>query len=95
MDGLCEVRACDHRSPTFAYGLTRFACRAAAFVAVDAMQNKNKCSASVREIDLLADLRKGPTPPAAGMGPRPRGGAQKRAVRPDNPSSITTPVLVR
>ena len=29
VDGLCEVRACDHRSPTFAYGLTRFACQTA------------------------------------------------------------------
>ena len=95
VDGLCEVRACDHRSPTTAYGLTRFACRAAVFVGVDAMQDKNKCSASVREIDFLADLPKGPAPPAAGMGPRPRGGARKRAVRPDTPSSITTPVLVR
>jgi len=38
VDGLCEVRACDHRSPTTAYGLTRFACRAAVFVGVDAMQ---------------------------------------------------------
>ena len=79
MDGLCEVRACDHRSPTTAYGLTRFACRAAVFVGVDAMQDKKKCSASVREIDLLADLRNGPAPPAAGHGPAPSGRSPEKS----------------
>ena len=73
MDGLCEVRACDHRSPTTAYGLTRFACRAAVFVCVDAMQGKNKGSASVSATDVLAALPKGSAPPAAGHGPAPSG----------------------
>jgi hypothetical protein len=95
VDGLCEVRACDHRSPTFAYGLTRFACRAAVFVGVDAMQDKSKRCAYVCETGVLAVCPKAQRLQLRGMGPRPRGGAQKRAVRPDNPSSITTPVLVR
>ena len=42
VDGLCEVRASDHRSPTTAYGLTRFACRTAVSVVVPAMQDKNR-----------------------------------------------------
>ena len=49
---------------------------------------------------LLASLATGVLPALVliqllrGMGPRPRGGAQKRAVRPDNPPPITTRVLV-
>ena len=79
VDGLCEVRACDHRSPTTVYGLTRFACRAAFFVGVDALQDKNKCSASVCTTGVLSVLPKGPAPPAAGHGPAPSGRSPEKS----------------
>ena len=93
MDGLCEMRACDHRSPTTAYGLTRFACRAAVFVHVDAMQDKKTRSVCVRAIGVLAVLPNGPATPAVGHVPASseRSSGESHAAR--QPASITTPVL--
>ncbi len=96
MDGLCEVRACDHRSSTTAYGLTRFACRAAVFVGVDAMQDRTKCTASVCTTGVLSVLPKGPAPLAAGHGPAPSGRSPEEsgAARQPAPDHDARPCLL-
>jgi len=81
VDCHCEARACDHYSPTTAAGLTRFGCRTAVFVGVDAMQDKNKRSASVSTTDVLGALHKGCAPPAAGPAPLGRSPEESGAAR--------------
>ena len=91
--GLCEVRACDHRSPTTAYGLTRFACRAAVFVGVDTCKTRTSTARPSERPACLPPCAKAQRLQLRGIGPRPRGGAQKRAVRPDTRPQSRHPSL--
>ncbi len=89
VDGLCEVRASDHCSPTTAYGLTRFACRTAVLVGVDAMQDENKRGGCAGIASRADTVQHRPSASSCGVwAPRPRGRAQTRAVRRDNQVSI-------